>query len=88
MYIEDVAKFAYVLLTTTEMTFICSWQCIQMLFFVQLAAITASHPEALLHLHYWDIILSLIQDPEGGRPQLFISLKPDFTKRFLRKKAL
>ncbi|KAL4861379.1 hypothetical protein BDV12DRAFT_208062 [Aspergillus spectabilis] len=68
MYIEDVAEFAHVLLTTTEMMFECGWQRIQLLFFCQLAAITASHPE-------------------GERPRLFIYLKPDFTKRFLGKKA-
>ncbi|KAL2814672.1 hypothetical protein BDW59DRAFT_167079 [Aspergillus cavernicola] len=33
MYIEDVAEFARVLLTTTEMMFDCGWQCIQMHFF-------------------------------------------------------
>ncbi|OJD27056.1 hypothetical protein ACJ73_01562 [Blastomyces percursus] len=87
MYIEDVAEFALVLLTTTEMTFVCGWQRIQILFFVQLAAITASRPGALLHLRYRDIALSLIRDPEGGRPRLFVFLKPDFTKRFLGKKA-
>ena len=27
------------------------------------------------------ISLTLIRDPEGGRPQLFISLKPDFTSK-------
>ena len=87
MYIEDVAEFAYVLLTTTEMTFDCGWQRIQMLFFCQLAAITASRPGALLHLRYRDIKLNLVRDPKGGRPQLFIFLKPDFTKKFLGKKA-
>ncbi|KAE8162198.1 hypothetical protein BDV40DRAFT_265509 [Aspergillus tamarii] len=87
MYIEDVAEFARVLLTTTEMTFDCGWQRIQLLFFCQLAAITASRPSALLHLRYRDISLTLIRDPEGGPPRLFIFLKPDFTKRFLGKKA-
>lgn len=87
MYIEDVAEFARVLLTTTEMTFDCGWQRIQFLFFCQLAAITASRPAALLHLRYRDIALTLIRDPEGGRPRLFIFLKPDITKRFLGKKA-
>jgi hypothetical protein len=87
MYIEDVAEFARVLLTTTEMTFACGWQRIQILFFCQLAAYTASRPGALLHLRYRDIGLKLIRDPEGGRPRLFIYLKPDFTKRFLGKKA-
>ncbi|KAL4923019.1 DUF3435 domain-containing protein [Aspergillus undulatus] len=87
MYIEDVAEFARVLLTTTEMTFDCGWQRIQLLFFCQLAAITASRPGALLHLRYRDIALTLIRDPEGERPRLFIYLRPDFTKRFLGKKA-
>ena len=87
MYIEDVAEFARVLLTTTEMTFDCGWQRIQFLFFCQLAAITANRPGALLNLRYRDIALTLIRDPEGGRPRLFIFLKPDFTKRFLGKKA-
>ncbi|EDN03055.1 predicted protein [Histoplasma mississippiense (nom. inval.)] len=50
MYIEDVAEFAQVVLITTEMTFVCSWQCIQMLLFLQLAAITASRLSAILHL--------------------------------------
>ncbi|KAL4801337.1 hypothetical protein BDV18DRAFT_167573 [Aspergillus unguis] len=67
MYIEDVAEFARVLLTTTEMTFECGWQRIQLLFFCQLATLTAN--------------------PEGGRPRLFIFLKPEFTKKFLGKKA-
>ncbi|EAS30331.2 uncharacterized protein CIMG_05810 [Coccidioides immitis RS] len=48
MYIEDVAEFTQVILTTTEMTFVS----------------------------------------DGGRPQLFIFLKPEFTKRFLEDKAL
>lgn len=60
MYIEDVAEFARVLLTTTEMRFDCGWQRIQLLFFCQLAAITASRPGALLHLRYRDLALTLI----------------------------
>ncbi|EDN05279.1 conserved hypothetical protein [Histoplasma mississippiense (nom. inval.)] len=87
MYIEDVAEFARVVLTTTEMTFVSGWQRIQMLFFLQLAAITASRPSAILHLRYRDIMLTLIRVPDGGRPRLFIFLKPEFTKRFLGNKA-
>ncbi|EDN03747.1 conserved hypothetical protein [Histoplasma mississippiense (nom. inval.)] len=87
MYIEDVAEFAQVVLTTTEMTFVCGWQRIQMLLFLQLAAITASRPSAILHLRYRDVVLTLIRVPDGGRPRLFIFLKPEFTKRFLGDKA-
>jgi integrase len=87
MYIEDVAEFARVLLTTTETTFDCGWQRIQLLLYCQLAAITASRPSALLGLRYRDLVLTLIRNPEGGPPRLFIFLTPEFTKRFLGKKA-
>ncbi|ODH48530.1 hypothetical protein GX48_05401 [Paracoccidioides brasiliensis] len=33
-------------------------------------------------------MLTLIRVPDGGRPRLFIFLKPEFTKRFLGDKAL
>ena len=52
IYIKDVAEFVCVLLTIIEMMFNCSWQCIQFLFFCQLAAITANHPGVLLNLCY------------------------------------
>ncbi|KAL4864491.1 hypothetical protein BDV12DRAFT_201101 [Aspergillus spectabilis] len=87
MYTENVAEFAHILLTTTEMTFDCGWQRLQLLFFCQLGVITASRPGALLHLRCQVITLSLIRDLEGERPQLFIFLKPDFRKRFLGKKT-
>uniref|UniRef100_A0A093UM05 ATP-dependent RNA helicase DBP10 n=1 Tax=Talaromyces marneffei PM1 TaxID=1077442 RepID=A0A093UM05_TALMA len=74
MYIEDVSEFTRVLLSTTETSFGCGWRRTQLLFYTQLAVIT-------------DLGLRLIRDPEGGRPNLFIFLKPDFTKRFLGKKA-
>ncbi|EEH39768.2 hypothetical protein PAAG_01957 [Paracoccidioides lutzii Pb01] len=70
MYIEDIAEFTQVILIITEMTYVCGWQCIQMVFFLQLAVITASCPSAILHLQYQDIVLTLIQVPDSGRPQL------------------
>ncbi|KAL4865177.1 hypothetical protein BDV12DRAFT_175034 [Aspergillus spectabilis] len=86
MYIEDVAEFARVLLSTTEMTFQFGWLRIQLLLFCQLAAITGSRPGALLNLRYRDLVLTLIRDPDGGRPRLFIYLTPEFTKTFLGEK--
>jgi integrase len=87
MYIEDVSEFARVLLSTTEKSFGCGWRRIQLLFYTQLAAITGSRPGALLHLRYQDLGLKFIRDPEGGRPNLLIFLKPQFTKRWLGEKA-
>ncbi|PYH75799.1 hypothetical protein BO82DRAFT_409090 [Aspergillus uvarum CBS 121591] len=86
MYIEDVAEFARVLLSTTEMTFQCGWLRIQLLLFCQLAAITGSRPGALLNLRYRNLMLTLVRNPDGGRPQLFIYLTPEFTKTFLGEK--
>ncbi|KAB8212991.1 hypothetical protein BDV33DRAFT_210635, partial [Aspergillus novoparasiticus] len=86
MYIEDVAEFARVLLSTTEMTFECGWLRVQVLLYCQLAAITGSRPGALLNLRYRDLLLTLIRDPEGGRPRLFVYLTPEFTKTFLGEK--
>jgi hypothetical protein len=86
MYIEDLAEFVRVVLTTTEMTFECGWLRIQFILFCQLAAITASRPQALLDLRYRHLELTLIRDPGGGRPRLFIYLTPEFTKKFLGEK--
>ncbi|KAB8069060.1 hypothetical protein BDV29DRAFT_183512 [Aspergillus leporis] len=86
MYIEDVAEFARVLLSTTEMTFQFGWLRIQLLLFCQLAAITGSRPGALLNLRYRNLLLTLIRHPDGGRPRLFIYLTPEFTKSFLGEK--
>lgn len=85
-YIEDVAEFARVLLSTMEMTFQCGWLRIQLLLFCQLAAVTGSRPGALLNLCYRDLMLTLVHDPEGGRPRLFIYLTLEFTKSFLGEK--
>jgi Protein of unknown function (DUF3435) len=86
MYIEDLAEFARVLLTTREMTFDLGWQRIQLLLFCQLAAITGSRPEALLNIRYRDLYLRLIRDPKHDRPRLLIDLTLSSTKQFLEKK--
>jgi hypothetical protein len=86
MYIEDLAEFARVLLTTTEMTFLIGWLRIQLLLFCQLAAITGSRPEALLNIRYRDLRLRLVRDPESNTPRLFIDLTLSSTKTFLGKK--
>jgi Protein of unknown function (DUF3435) len=90
MLIEDVAEFARVLLTTTEMTFDCGWLRIELILFCQLAAITGSRPQALLNLQYRHIELTLIRDPKEpeGPPRLFIHLTPEFTKKYLGKKQV
>ncbi|KFY96390.1 hypothetical protein V500_02463 [Pseudogymnoascus sp. VKM F-4518 (FW-2643)] len=83
MYAEDLAEFSRVLLTTTQMTFALGWLRIQQILFSQLAGITGNRPEALLQLRLRHLELTLIRDPGGGRPRLFIELSPEFTKGFL-----
>ncbi|KAL5040967.1 hypothetical protein BDW71DRAFT_192702 [Aspergillus fruticulosus] len=86
MFIKDIAEFARVLLSTTEMIFQFGWLQIQLLLFCQLAAITGCRPGAMLNLRYWDLVLTLICNLDGGRPQLFIYFTPEFTKTFLGEK--
>lgn len=83
MYVEDLAELMRVLLATTEMTFDIGWLRIQLILFCQLAGITGNRPEALVELRYRHLKLTLIRDPNGGRPRLFIELTAEFTKGFL-----
>jgi hypothetical protein len=86
MYVEDLAEFAQVLLATTEMNFEIGWLRIQLILFCQLAGITGNRPEALVELRLRHLQLTLIRDPSGGRPRLFIELTAEFTKGFLSLK--
>jgi hypothetical protein len=70
----------------TGMTFPCGWYRIQLLLFCQLAAVTGSRPKALLQLRFKDLKLTLIPDPHGERPRLFIYLRSEFTELFLGEK--
>ncbi|KAJ5289227.1 hypothetical protein N7478_002257, partial [Penicillium angulare] len=73
IFIEDIAEFAHILLTTTKTTFTYT--------------ITTSRPSALLSLRYYNLVLTLIHNLEDSRPRLFMYLTPEFTKKFLGKKA-
>lgn len=86
MYVEDLAEFARVLLTTREMTFLLSWSRVQLILFCQLTGITGNRLEALLQLRYRHLKLTLIRDHDHSRPQLFIRLTAEFTKGFLGMK--
>lgn len=73
-YMEDMAEFARLLLTTTEMRFTCGWFRMQLLLFYQLVAVTLGRPQTLLDLRYRNLELNLIHNPNGGRPRLSIHL--------------
>jgi hypothetical protein len=86
MYVEDLAEYARVLLTTTKMTFEIDWLRIEHILFGQLGGITGNRPEAILELRYRHLRLTLIRDPNGGPPRLFIELTAEFTKGYLGAK--
>ena len=86
MYVEDLAEYARVLLTTREMTFQLGWLRIQLILFCQLAGITGNRPEALVQLRYRHLKLTLIRDHNNPRTRLFIELTAEFTKGFLGMK--
>jgi hypothetical protein len=52
MYVQDLAKFARVLLATTEMSFDIGWLRVQLILFCHVAAITGKRPEALVNMRY------------------------------------
>jgi len=83
MYVEDLAEYARVLLTTTKMTFEIGWLRIEHILFGQLGGITGNRPEAILELRYRHLRLTLIRDPNGGTPRLFIELTAEFIKGYL-----
>lgn len=86
MYVQDLAEYCRVLLATTEMLFLIGWLRIQLILFCQLAGYTGNRPTALLELRYRDLELTLVRDPENGRPRLVIEFTTEFTKGFLGKK--
>jgi hypothetical protein len=86
MYVEDLAEFARVLLTTREMTFPLGWSRIQLILFCQLAGITGNCLEALVQLWYCHLKLTLIWDHNNPCLRLFIELTAEFTKGFLGMK--
>jgi hypothetical protein len=88
MFIEDVVKIGNVVISTTEVKFLCGWERLQLLLYLQFASITASRPSALLKLRYSDLTFTLMRDPGGGRPKLMIYIRPEFTKKYLGKKAV
>jgi hypothetical protein len=52
MYVEDLAKFARVLLATTQMIFEIGWVRVQLIFFCQIVCITGNRLEALVDLRF------------------------------------
>lgn len=67
-YIDDLTEFTCVLLATTDMLFLIRLLRIQLILFCHLAGMTGNCPEALLQLHYSDLELTFIRDPNGGPP--------------------
>ncbi|KAL2371355.1 hypothetical protein RJ035_006201 [Blastomyces gilchristii] len=86
MYVEDLAEYLRVLLTTTDMHFLVGWERIQLILFCQLAGYTGHRPEALTQLRYRHLELSLVRDPASNLATLFIGLTGEFTKAYLGDK--
>lgn len=86
MYVDDLAEYSRVMLSTTEMTYQLGLLRILTILFGQLAGITGNRPEALVELRYRHLMLTLVRDHNSSRPRLFIELTAEFTKGFLGMK--
>ncbi|OJD16129.1 hypothetical protein AJ78_03709 [Emergomyces pasteurianus Ep9510] len=86
MYVDDLAEYNRVLLTTNEMEFQVGWARIQLILYTQLAGVTANRPDALTQLRYCDLVLTLVRDPHSSTPRLCVGLTALFTKTHLGMK--
>lgn len=83
MYVEDLAEYLQINLTTTKKRFTHGRQRIQLALFCQLAGFSGNRPQALLNLRYRDIVVTLLRDPNGGPHRILIEFICEFTKQFL-----
>jgi hypothetical protein len=86
IYVEDLVKYLQTNLTTTKKRYTHSQYCIQLALFCQLASFSGNRPQALLNLQYWDIVVTLLRDSNGGLHQILIEFTCEFTKQFLSVK--
>lgn len=87
MRTEDEFELLRTLYSTTEITFPCERQRVQLALIIQLAGITGNRPGALLAICYKHVKITLLPDPEGGSiPRRLIEIAFKHTKGYLGQK--
>ena len=86
MYVEDLAEVLQTNITTTKKRYTHGRHQIQVGLFLQLAGFSGNRPQAVLHLYYRHIVVTLLRDPKGGPHRILIEFTYEFTKQFLGAK--
>ncbi|KAH8431665.1 DUF3435 domain-containing protein [Aspergillus melleus] len=83
VYIEDMVPFNETILQTREKRFHLGFQRIILCLYNTIGLFTVNRKQAMLHLQFKHLQLSLQQDPRGGPPVPMIELEPQFVKSVL-----
>jgi hypothetical protein len=83
VYIEDMVPFNETILQTTEKRFHLGFQRISLCLYNTIGLFTVNRKQAMLHLQFKHLQLSLQRDPRGGPPVPMVELEPNFVKSVL-----
>ena len=83
VYIEDMVPFNETILQTREKRFYLGFQRIILCLYNTIGLFTINRKQAMLHLQFRHLQVSLQQDPHGGPPVPMIELQPQFVKGVL-----
>lgn len=84
VYIKDMVPFNETILQTQEKQFHLGFQRIILYLYNTIRLFTVNRKQAILHLQFKHLQISLQQDPHGGPPVPMIKIKPQFVKSVLR----
>jgi hypothetical protein len=87
-YVEDLLRIIQTNLTSTKKRYTHGWHRIAIILFLLLGIFSGNRPAALLNLRYSHIVVTLLQDPNGGAHQTLIEFTCEFTKQYLGMKEM
>ncbi|KAH3167449.1 hypothetical protein KXV52_001756 [Aspergillus fumigatus] len=83
VYIEDMVPFNETILQTREKRFHLGFQRIVLCLYNSIGLFTVNRKQAILHLQFKHLQISLQRDPHGGPPVPMIEIEPQFVKSVL-----
>jgi hypothetical protein len=83
VYIEDMVPFNETILQTREKRFHLGLQRIILCLYNTIGLFTVNRKQAMLHLQFKHLHITLQRDPHGGPPVPMIEIEPQFVKSVL-----
>ncbi|KAH1515597.1 hypothetical protein KXX29_009720 [Aspergillus fumigatus] len=83
VYIEDMVPFNETILQTREKRFHLGFQRIILCLYNTIGLFTVNRKQAMLHLQFKHLQITLQRDPHGGPPVPMIEIEPQFVKSVL-----